>query len=92
MTDTKTREALRELAEAANKIDDEYDSYHDWQKCYESFQAAADPATIITLLDDLERKDKILARSLAQMRTQRRIDRAEFPSESEIEITLELKL
>lgn len=38
-----------------------------------------------------ERLREILARALAQMRTQRRIDRAEFPSESEVEIASELK-
>jgi hypothetical protein len=43
-----------------------------------------------TLHAEIERLREILARALAQMRTQRRIDRAEFPSESEDEIKTEL--
>lgn len=39
---------------------------------------------------EIERLREILARALAQMRTQRRIDRAEFPSEVEDEIRIEL--
>lgn len=39
---------------------------------------------------EIERLREILARALAQMRTQRRIDRAEFPSEAEDEIRIEL--
>lgn len=39
---------------------------------------------------EIERLREILARALAQMRTQRRIDRAEFPSEAENEIKTEL--